>query len=1196
MSSPALRPRHAARRAASVCLALLSLLLSLIPFAPRVRTAPADNEDSPAQSAALHRWGAVTLFHGLPSDRVRAVAQASDGAMWFGTDAGLARYDGRRTQTVTEEGLASRQITALRFDEAGALWVGTDAGAFVRAPAGRFRLVSETKGERVAGIAVGSRGRAVIATAAGLLLDCQLQPDDTVNVARLAERLTFAPPATNAASATASTPSNKPAFELTGLAVAGERVYVGTRGRGLMTVEHGAAREIAGRARPFFVESVERDSSGRIFFGARAGASEGGLFTVEEKPEGASRVAGEGRGASETRDDAGGANLPRAVRAGDATGAVSAITFDERGELYAGTDGQGVFRLRGAERVERFTFASTAGGLRSDRVYAAFVDREGVAWFGTDRGVCRYDPRGLRVETVATEPEANFVRALARTSRGRLLAGTSRGLYVRARETPAWRLEETLERKTVYSIAEDARGRVLVATSSGLFVGRQTGRAGDAGAIQFAPDSRPREKPSADAGAAVPNSAKPEESDDGLAPAPPPEQVKTPEGASPADKSAAAGGASAEEKADAKEGEEERRPLAASVVPGQVRAVALFGGAAYVAVYGRGVERLDEEFRRTSVWPTEGSDARLREVISLHADERAGRLWIGTAASGVFYLDGAGVHTEPALEPLADAAVRAVSAGTDGLVWLATSRGLYARGAGGELHEVAPGIDARAVVALQQSSQAQPPPPQVWCATAGAGVLKVSRDERFGFVTARLDAEQGLPSQTASAVLPVFDDARVAAEDEHALTLLVGTSRGLARYEPGRTRPVLVPVRLTASRPLPLEDLNATDEEGARGLRLDYPQTGLVLDVAATSSRTFPEQFQYGFLLYDEAGRLIKRKLSHDSQFGVENLKPGRYRVAAHAFTADLVASEPFTFDFQIASAPFPWTTAALSVLLALALVALTWGYVQHRKIVRAGAELLDANQQLAAAKLQLANEAESERRRIARDLHDQTLADLRRLLLLTDEIPTGERRAAGGDAASAGGNGANGASNAARDKAVDPAILRAEIESISQEIRRICEDLSPSVLENVGFASALEWAIAERVSHMRPDCKFTYEFACADHLEERLHFAPGVQMQVYRIVQEAVSNVCRHASATHVRLSVEEDGAGGLLLTLEDNGRGLPPEENRKARRGRGLANIRARASLIEAEVEWRRREGGGTVFVLKKRAAAKAEQAAER
>ena len=121
--------------------------------------------------ASLHRWGAVTLFHGLPSDQVHAIAQDREGVMWFGTDAGLARYDGRRVQTVSDEGLASRRVLALREDGAGALWVGTDGGAFVRAGEGSFRLVAETKGKPVTAVLTAGRVLAFLATADGLVFD-----------------------------------------------------------------------------------------------------------------------------------------------------------------------------------------------------------------------------------------------------------------------------------------------------------------------------------------------------------------------------------------------------------------------------------------------------------------------------------------------------------------------------------------------------------------------------------------------------------------------------------------------------------------------------------------------------------------------------------------------------------------------------------------------------------------------------------------------------------------------------------------------------------------------------------------------------------------------------------------------------------------------------------------------------------------
>src|SRR5207249_5966961 len=157
--------------------------------------------------------------------------------------------------------------------------------------------------------------------------------------------------------------------------------------------------------------------------------------------------------------------------------------------------------------------------------------------------------------------------------------------------------------------------------------------------------------------------------------------------------------------------------------------------------------------------------------------------------------------------------------------------------------------------------------------------------------------------------------------------------------------------------------------------------------------------------------------------------------------------STPLSFEFTVSRAPFPLTSTALGVLLLLALIALGWGYFQNRRIHRTSAALASANRELADARLQLANETEAERRRIARDLHDQTLADLRNLALLVDRLPpSGDSRLPLNRAPSA------------------PGALRAEIESISHEVRRLCEDRSPSALENVGLSAALQLAMARAV------------------------------------------------------------------------------------------------------------------------------------
>jgi signal transduction histidine kinase/ligand-binding sensor domain-containing protein len=1073
---------------------------------------PSQAQTEPAE---LHRWGAVTLFHGLPSEQVRAVAQDAEGLMWFGTDAGLARYDGRRIQTVGGEGLTSRRVRALRLDAAGALWAGTDNGAFVRAAGEEvFRPVNETKGKAVTALLTPAAGRAYAATADGLVFEC-LQGDAA------------GPPRARQLGAQLTAAGKPQPVELTSLALSADTLVVGTRGRGLITLTpDGEAKEVVSRPRPFFVEALARDPDGALLFGAQTSAGDSGLYRIE------------------------GERLARPTKlAGGATGTVTALAFSAGGDLYAGTDGRGVFRSRAGSPPERFTFAGTAGGLRSDRVNAVFVDREGVVWFGTNRGVCRYDPQGVRVEQLSEENEGNFVRSLHRTASGRLLVGTNRGLFVRDEGATAWRAIPEVAGKTVYAVAEDPRGRLLVGTSAGLYVGLHTDARAPDRPVQL--EEEKAAAPKEPATSATPPQTKADE------PQPTPTAANTP--ATDVDKK------QLDEKADA----EDKPPVRKTPEPalsGSVRAIASFGDSVYVATFGRGLERFDGPGRRTLVWPRDAADARAREVVSLHADERAGRLWVGTANAGVFYFDGREVKTEPALAPLGNSTVWGLAV-SDGLTWLATSRGLYVQHAGGPLAEVIRGVDARGVAVIDAPGGAR----RAWCATAGSGVVKVLLDERFGPVVAGLDVEQGLPTQSAFAVL-TYGAGEGAPDGE---TLLVGTTRGLARYRPGHLAPTLKLTRLTASRTHQPEELRG----GA--LRLDYPENSLVVDVAASASRTFPEQFQYAFVLEDAKGNVVKQALSHESQFQIESLRAGLYRVTARAYTLDLLPSDPLRFEFEVARAPFPWTILSLSVLLALALVALLWGYFQHRRIVRGGEELREANRQLAAARLQLANEAESERRRIARDLHDQTLADLRRLVLLTDEM----QQAAPAGVTTTATNPVNVSAPA------DPSVLRAEIEAVSQEIRRICEDLSPSVLENVGFAAALEFALTAGLAHQPADCRLASEFACDDGLDERLSFPPAVQMQVYRIVQEAVSNVCRHAHATRVRLSVRLDARGDFVLTLEDDGRGIEAA-SRKAPGGRGLSGIRARAGLIDAEVRWDKRpadEGSGTVFTLRKADAAK-------
>jgi signal transduction histidine kinase len=328
-------------------------------------------------------------------------------------------------------------------------------------------------------------------------------------------------------------------------------------------------------------------------------------------------------------------------------------------------------------------------------------------------------------------------------------------------------------------------------------------------------------------------------------------------------------------------------------------------------------------------------------------------------------------------------------------------------------------------------------------------------------------------------------------------------------------------------------------------LRLDYPQNGLLVQAAAVAGRTYAERFQYAFSLEDGAGHTVARTLSRDGQFAAESLSPGRYRVSARAFGTNLVASAPVTLDFDVARAPVPWPAIALATLLACALLALAWGGVQYKHLRAANAALRDT-------RLQLVHEAENERRRIARDLHDQTLADLRGLLIA---LPPSEQAANG---------------------------IRQDVEAISSEVRRICEDLSPSVLENVGLTAALEWALDETLRRRPRDAPLRGTFSCSEDLAEHLSLESAGAIQIYRIFQEALANAARHSGARELQLAVARSPEGGLEITLDDDGAGF---DSATVRQGLGLANIRSRASLIGAHVEWRSRTGAGTRFVLRTR-----------
>jgi signal transduction histidine kinase len=156
---------------------------------------------------------------------------------------------------------------------------------------------------------------------------------------------------------------------------------------------------------------------------------------------------------------------------------------------------------------------------------------------------------------------------------------------------------------------------------------------------------------------------------------------------------------------------------------------------------------------------------------------------------------------------------------------------------------------------------------------------------------------------------------------------------------------------------------------------------------------------------------------------------------------------------------------------------------------------------------------------------------------------------------------------------------LRADLREIGEiaqaaldNVRGLSQTLHPSILEELGLESTIDWYLSTVEKQL--GLTVTYERAGTIG---RIGDTTGIH--VYRVLQEAVSNVARHAGVKRawVRLRCE---AGTLELEVEDHGKGLDPET---ARRGLGLVAMRERAELLGGVLELRAPREGGTLVRLK-------------
>jgi signal transduction histidine kinase len=138
---------------------------------------------------------------------------------------------------------------------------------------------------------------------------------------------------------------------------------------------------------------------------------------------------------------------------------------------------------------------------------------------------------------------------------------------------------------------------------------------------------------------------------------------------------------------------------------------------------------------------------------------------------------------------------------------------------------------------------------------------------------------------------------------------------------------------------------------------------------------------------------------------------------------------------------------------------------------------------------------------------------------------------------------------------------------------RRIASDLRPLMLDDLGLVPALEWLAQNVAQRSNIACDFSID-------DPAIALPPAHSTAVFRIVQEALTNIAKHAHATHARVALRRQGSL-FEIVIEDDGVGFAIDDPRKPE-SFGLLGLRERISLLKGTAEIRSSPGAGTTIVV--------------
>ncbi len=586
-------------------------------------------------------------------------------------------------------------------------------------------------------------------------------------------------------------------------------------------------------------------------------------------------------------------------------------------------------------------------------------------------------------------------------------------------------------------------------------------------------------------------------------------------------------------------------------------------GRLWVGTWGAGLWRMDPDQPEATVRRWGASSGLRSDVIMALEPRRAGGLWVGTQNAGLAHLNGENVERWTTKEGLPSDDIRSFAEDSLGRLWIGTQLGPAVLEAGDVRRLAGPSGSNYAPVRTVMLDGAG----SVWMGTYGGGLLRWKNGNLVRITTsdglydniisqfligpngyAWMGCNRGI-WKVALQELNAVADGRI--EQVTSITygrgdglrtietnggfqpaglrhpngeLWFPTASGIARTNPTTLRPN------RASPPVVVEQVFVDRVAQSVLPQMHFPAGVEEVRIEFTAlSFTAPQKvrFKYQMVGYNKSWVDVGNERSAT----FTNVTPGTYRFRVIAANNDGVWNEDgaeitLTFEF-----PF-WATLWFRLLAVLALVGMGMLVVAIRlRQVR-----LEKERQEETSR-RLIQSQEEERQRIAGELHDGLGQDLivskNRLLLAAHYLQDG---------------------TPAKDELMN--VVDA-VTAALRSVRSIAYNLRPFQLDRLGLTETIRSTV-RAIQQVTP-VKIETEIASVDGLLNR-----EAEIGVFRIVQEALTNVVKHSQATRASVVVAYD-EGHIVIRVEDNGRGFDtPVEDNALTFGFGLSSIEERVKML--------------------------------